>query len=142
MISARHFAVVLLAALPLAAGCASGGAEGRARETTSTAATLNGPTLSVDHAAVRLARVRCERDTACASGAGRHAHYADEDECLRTELDGYGTLRADVCPHGVNGPRLTACLEATRTASCALDPARANDLVACSRARLCMPFPL
>lgn len=110
----RHGAAVLLV---LATSCAHGHHE-EAPPAVATTTTTGARMLMNDDAAMRLAKARCEHESACGH-VGKSARFASSGVCTdATFKEAWSVVRDEACPAGVDEARLTTCLAYVRNQAC------------------------
>jgi hypothetical protein len=88
-------------------------------------------------AALRLAQAKCKHALAC-NEIGRSRKFATREACLsENRAKTANDLRIAVCPHGVDGSRLNACVSEVATEACSGLGSGLGRTMSCQTANLC-----
>ncbi len=88
-------------------------------------------------AALRLAQAKCRHSAACGE-IGQSRKFATREACLsESRGKAENELRLAVCPHGIDGTRLNACVSEVATEACSGIGSGLGRSMSCQTGNLC-----
>jgi hypothetical protein len=98
---------------------------------------IGGGPLEPEAAVSHIVKARCAREASCGF-ISSDAKWASEDACLEVVSREYGDdLTSQDCPDGVDGAKLSQCVDAARNADCGQAIDVIGRVSACRNSQLC-----